>query len=483
MAQKSLKKNAFFNFVKAFMSIIFPIISFPYASRILLPEGIGSVNFANSTVEYFTMLAKLGISTYAAREAARVRDDKYELSKLAREILSINFVSTAISYILFFIAIFFIPKYADYRLLLIVCSTKILFMTIGMEWLYTAEEEFGYITIRHTFFQVISLVLLFTFVRTKNDYLIYAGIGVISNVGANVFNLIYSRKFINIFEKTTLSIKKHIKPLFTFFGTSFASKVNDIIDTIMLGFLLNNTAVGFYVAAIKLSSMVKDLITSVISSFMPRSSYYLENNKVDEYKKIINKILGMAFFFSIPATLGLIFLCESLISIFSGENYLPATPTMKLLAFTIIFTSFNSFLSNVILVPTKKENFMLYAQIVALTANVTLNYFFIKQWGVFGAGLATLMVEVTLPAVKLFPSWKYICNKSNLFSILKSAFGSIVMYLIIYTLFKNVHNDFLKIICSVSVGSLTYAVVEIALKHETALLLLSGIRKKLTSSL
>lgn len=479
MAQKSLKKNAFFNFVKAFMSIIFPIISFPYASRILLPEGIGSVNFANSTVEYFTMLAKLGISTYAAREAARVRDDKYELSKLAREILSINFVSTAISYILFFIAIFFIPKYADYRLLLIVCSTKVLFMTIGMEWLYTAEEEFGYITIRHTFFQVISLVLLFTFVKTKNDYLIYAGIGVISNVGANVFNLIYSRKFINIFEKTTLSIKKHIKPLFTFFGTSFASKVNDIIDTIMLGFLLSNTAVGFYVAAIKLSSMVKDLITSVISSFMPRSSYYLENNKVDEYKKIINKILGMAFFFSIPATLGLIFLCEPLISIFSGENYLPAAPTMKLLAFTIIFTSFNSFLSNVILVPTKKENFMLYAQIVALTANVTLNYFFIKQWGVFGAGLATLMVEVTLPAVKLFPSWKYICNKSNLFSILKSAFGAIVMYLIIYTLFKNMHNDFLKIICSVSVGSLTYAVVEIALKHETALLFLRGIMKKL----
>ena len=122
---------------------------------------------------------------------------------------------------------------------------------------------------------------------------------------------------------------------------------------------------------------------------------------------------------------------------------------------------------------------MLYAQIVALTANVTLNYFFIKQWGVFGAGLATLMVEVTLPAVKLFPSWKYICNKSNLFSILKSAFGAIVMYLIIYTLFKNMHNDFLKIICSVSVGSLTYAVVEIALKHETALLFLRGIMKKL----
>ncbi len=483
MKQKSLKKNAFFNLLKAFMSIIFPIISFPYASRVLLPEGIGCVNFANSTVEYFTMLAKLGIATYAAREAARVRDNKYELSKLAREILSINFVSTAIAYLLFFAAIFFIPKYADYRVLLIICSTKILFITIGMDWLYTAEEEFGYITLRHTFFQVVSLILLFTFVKTKDDYLIYAGIGVLSNVGANVFNLIYSRKFINVFTKTPLAIKRHLKPLFTFFGTSFASKINDIIDTLMLGFLLTNAAVGFYVAAVKLSSMVKDLITSVISSFMPRSSYYLENNKIEEYNKIINRIFDLSFFFSIPATLGLIFLCEPLIRIFSGENYLPAAPTMKLLALTIIFLSFNSFVSNVILIPIKKEKFMLYAQLAALTVNVTLNYFFIKKWGVFGAGLATLLVELTIPLVKIFPSWKYIKNKSNLINFVKALLGSAVMYIVIYLLFNNIESDWIKVTVSAFCGAAVYAIIELILKHETAFLLIGSVKNKISDKL
>ena len=479
MQQKSLKKNAIFNFIKSFMNIVFPIISFPYASRILLPEGIGKVNFANSIIEYFSMIAVLGVNTYAAREAAKIRDDKEKLSKFTKEILLFNFISTAVAYILFIFCLFFVEKFSDYRTLLIVCSTKILFFTLGTNWLFTAKEEFGYITLRHTSFQIISLILLFSFVHTSDDYLIYAGIGIFSNVGANIFNFIYARKFINLKQKSSIELKKHAKPIFTFFGISCAGKINDLLDTTMLGFLSGNASVGFYSASIKISTMVVELITSTISSFLPRTSYLLEQNKTDEYQSLVAKVLQLTFFFCIPATIGLFALSKSVIILFSGEKYLPATATMQLLTLTIIAKTFNSFLNNLIITPQRKEKFALYAQLVALFFNGVLNYFFIKQWGVFGAGLATLMVEVTLPAVKLFPSWKYICNKSNLFSILKSTFGSIVMYLIIYTLFKNVHNDFLKIIFSVCVGSLTYAVVEIVLKHETALLLLSGIRKKL----
>ena len=80
------------------MNIIFPIISFPYASRILLPSGIGKVNFANSIIEYFVMFAALGVVSYATREVAKIRDDNHKLNAFSREILLINFISTAISY-------------------------------------------------------------------------------------------------------------------------------------------------------------------------------------------------------------------------------------------------------------------------------------------------------------------------------------------------------------------------------------------------
>ena len=131
--------------------------------------------------------------------SARLRDNKLELTKFTREILFFNLLTTAIAYIMLIPCLFLVSKFNAYRLLLIICSTKVLFSTLGINWFYTAQEEYAYITLRHTSFQVISIVLLFTLVKTPDDYPIYAAIGVFSNVGANVFNFLYARKFINIF--------------------------------------------------------------------------------------------------------------------------------------------------------------------------------------------------------------------------------------------------------------------------------------------
>ena len=106
MAEKSIKKNAVLNVIKTLMGIVFPLITFPYASRILLPDGIGKVNFANSVVAYFALLAGLGISTHGIREAAKIRSDKNALSKLVGELFLINVVSTLVVYTLFLLTLF-----------------------------------------------------------------------------------------------------------------------------------------------------------------------------------------------------------------------------------------------------------------------------------------------------------------------------------------------------------------------------------------
>ncbi|BDC93292.1 oligosaccharide flippase family protein [Treponema bryantii] len=482
--QKSLKKNALFSSIKSVMNIIFPIISFPYASRILLPEGIGSVNFANSIIEYFLLIADLGIGTYAAREAARIRDNKYELSKLTREILFFNFITTTIAYLLLIISLLFINRLSDYRLLLIICSTKILFSTIGIGWLYTAQEDYGYITIRHIAFQIISLILLFTLVKSKEDYLIYAGIGVFSNVGANIFNFIHSRKYINLREKTPIQLTRHIKPILTFFSVDAAGKVNGVLDTIMLGFLSGDLSVGLYIAATKLSKMVRQLITSIISTFMPRSSYLINHRESDEYESLLTKVLSITFFLSIPAAVGLLFLAEPLTIIFCGDNYLDSVPTMKLLAISIIFCSFNSYLNNLILTPNRLERFMLYAQLIALVINGGLNWILITyglkygiKWGVFGAGIATLLVDLTLPIVKLFAGWKYINNKKNFYDLLKALIGSALMLLVLYLIVSTITNITIKILISVITGSIVYAIIECLLRHSSALMILSMLKK------
>lgn len=475
--QKSLKLNAIISLIKACLNILFPIISFPYASRILLPDGTGRVNFANSIVEYFVMFAILGINLYAARETARIRDDKSKLNKLCREILLINFISTILSYVIFFITILFIPKFSDYRVLLIVCSTKILFTSIGMEWLYNAHEEYGYITLRQTLFQIISLILLFGFVKTKEDYLIYAGIGVFSNVGSNLFNMIYSRKFINIFEKTKIEIRKHIKPVMTYFGIAAAGKINSALDAVMLGFMLNDAAVGYYSAAIKISRMVKEMISSAICSFMPRSSYLLEHNQIDEYKKIVEFVCNATYFFCIPAATGMIILSKPLILLFSGEAYLPAVPCMQIISLTVIGMCSTSFLNQLIITPQRKEKYSLLAQVISAFANITLNIVLILKLNFIGAAIATTCVEFILPLILLIPSYEYVKSKENLYSILQSILGSLIMFFAIKYSCYYVANNIIYIIVAVIIGSITYAIVELALNNKTARLCLSMINK------
>ena len=487
MPQKSLKKNAIYNFIKCFMNVIFPVISFPYASRILMPDGIGAINFANSIIEYFIMLAGLGISTYATREAAKIRDNKDELTKFTKEIILFNLITTIISYAMLTFCLFFISKFNSYRILIILCSSKILFSTIGINWFYTANEEYGYITLRHTIFQIISLILLFLFVKSKDDYLIYAGIGVFSNVGANIFNFIYVRKFINVFKKTKINLSKHVKPIFVFFGVSAAGKVNSLLDTIMLGFIAGNLGVGLYSAARKLEKMVQELITSIVSTFMPRTSYLLEKKKENEYQNLINKVFNITFFFSIPTAIGLFFLAEPLTMIFCGEKYLDSVITMKLLSVCIILLSFNSYLNNLILTPNGLEKFMLYAQIISLVANASLNWFFISQglkhgikWSVFGAGIATLMVDFIVPIVKIIPCWKYIKNKSNFINFLKVIAGTVLMSVSLKIINIIFYSNWSKIFISVVTGSILYAVIEIALKHPSAKLIILTIKNKIS---
>ena len=148
----SVKKNTIYSFLKAIFSLIFPVITFPYASRILLPEGIGKVNFANSIIDYFLLIAGLGIYSYAIREGAKLRTSRSEFTNFSKEIFCINLISTLVAYLLLAISIFLSSKLANYKILILLSSTKILFTTIGLEWVFVANEDFKYITIRSLLF-------------------------------------------------------------------------------------------------------------------------------------------------------------------------------------------------------------------------------------------------------------------------------------------------------------------------------------------
>ena len=250
-SQKSLKKNAVLNIIKTAMGLIFPLISFPYVSRVLAPEGIGRVNYVRSLVQYFALFA----------EAAKIRNDKNTFSLFVKEMFAINMISTLVSYLIFFAVIFLVPAFSDYVPLLLVSSASILFTTLGVEWAYSALEEYAYITLRSFLFQLLSLVLLFVFVRRHSDVLQYAAIGVVSSGGANLLNFMHLRKFVSWRTVGSLHFKKHLKPIFILFSTAVAISLYTILDTTMLGFFCGDEETGYYTAATRINSIIIGMIT------------------------------------------------------------------------------------------------------------------------------------------------------------------------------------------------------------------------------
>ena len=117
--------------IRTACQVIFPLITFPYVSRVLHVENIGIYNFCQSVISYFSLLAALGISTYAIREGARYRDNEEKMSLFASEVFSINFISTVFSYLILGVCILLVPRFNQYSSIMVALSISIMFTLIG----------------------------------------------------------------------------------------------------------------------------------------------------------------------------------------------------------------------------------------------------------------------------------------------------------------------------------------------------------------
>ena len=438
------------------MNLLFPLITFPYSSRILNPEGIGKVNFALSIVSYFSLLAGLGIGKYATREAAKIRDDKVLLSKFTKEILTINFTTTFISYALFFTALVTVPHFSEYRALLCICSSTILFSTFGMEWLYNAKEEYVYTTVRGMCFQVFSLILLFTIVKTKDDYIRYAAINVISSVGSNILNFINIRRLVDFKIKVHREIKKHIKPIIILFAASVAVSLYNELDKTMIGFLANDKQVGFYSAATKITKLVISLITAILTVISPRLSNYAETDR-KKYDELLEKTFNIILLFCLPFMFGLIVMARPLTLLFCGNNFEQSIIIMQVLSVIIFMIPVATFTHTQIFIPQRKDKYTLYPVFVGASVNAVFNVVLILKFGGLGAGIATVIAESSVTVASFVLAKKMNVGLRRLFSLFyQYLIAGVVMAVCVYLLGRVLPEQLLFVSLRIISGGVIY---------------------------
>lgn len=397
--QISLKKNFVMNIILTLSSFIFPLITFPYVSRVLGPEAYGRVSFATSVISYFSIFANLGIPTYGIRACAKVRDNREELTRTAQELLIINLIMTVISYVAMFIIVLSVPRLHEEKNLIFVISASILLTTIGMEWLYKALEQYTYITIRSLIFKVISIVAMFLLVHSEKDYVIYGGISIFASSASNVLNLLNAHKYIGFKPVGNYNFKRHMGAVGIFFAMSCATTIYTQLDTVMLGFMTTNKDVGYYNAAVKIKTVLVSVVTSLGTVLLPRLSYYIEKNDMEEFRRLTSKALNFVFVIAVPLTVYFIIYAKQGVYLLSGNKFAPSIMPMRIIMPTVLLIGLSNITGIQILVPLGKEKTVLYSEIVGSVTDIIINALLIPRFRSSGAAFGTLVAEA---AVLLF---------------------------------------------------------------------------------
>lgn len=480
MKKKSLTVNAFLNSIRSVLGVVFPLITFPYVSRVLSVEGIGKYNFSYSVTYYFLLIAGLGISTYAIREGAKYRDNKKKLQQFANEMLTINAWSTLLAYLLLFTCLLIFVKLHSYLACILIYSLQIGFTFIGVEWLFTIYEDFLYITIRSILFQIISLILLFVFVRNSNDYLKYAAITVFSSVGSNYLNFIRARKLLHIRLVWKFNWRIHIIPILILFASNIANFIYVNSDITILGLMKSNYIVGIYTISSRIYTIVKTVIAAGLSVTVPRLALLYGKRRMREYQLTLSNLVNSLLLLTLPAMTGLIMLSREVILIISGPHFIRSTISLRILTLAYLFSVMEWTLNDCVLIPSKQEKKVLISMTLSAVLNIILNVTLIPYLDENAAAISTLLAELCMFVMNYYFSKEVVSrifvSKTFFINFIESIIGCIGIVIVCLLCLNAFKSLIIVTILSVIFSITVYVLILVAMRNSIILDLMEKLR-------
>ena len=464
-----MKKNYFYNLLLSVVNILFPILSFPYASHILGPVGIGKVQFVISFAQYFALLAAIGIPIYGIKETAKHRDDPKKLAAVFTEISSIFFFTSLVFSVIYCIIIFTFPFFAAERSLYLIAGVLIVLSFSYSDWFYSGIEEFKAIALRSILIKVISLILLYSFVKTEADFAKYLSITVFSILGNQVlgFALVFKKTSLNFID---LDFKRHLQPLIYIFSASIAASIYTVLDTVLLGFLSNEKAVGLYTASVKLVKITLPFVTSMGVILIPKISNQIANDKLDEAKVLLKRSYDFLVFFSIPVAFGLAALAPEFIYVFSGKQFITASSSMQILAALPVLVGLGHFFSFQILVPFGKNKEIFYPMLAGVFCCLILNFILVPIFQEKGASIANIVTELVVTLLYFYFIQKFFSVDFNSKLVIQSLMAALCFFPIVIFIRSLLTETLYTLILSVFSCACLYFLIQLIIFKNTFVL-------------
>ena len=476
MKKNLLIKNAIFNMVYTGLNVLFPLVSGIYTSRVLLADGVGKISYAQNIASYFLLLAALGIPTHGVREIAKARDSKEEKNTVFTELFLINAFSTLICTVAYYVIICSFNVFQDRFVLHLIFGSTILCNLFNVDWFYKGEEEYQYIAIRSTLIKLVSLVALFLFVKSRDDYVTYAIILCVATAGNYFFNVINLRKHVKLSFRN-LNFMRHLRPVIILVACTLATEIYSKVDTTMLGVLVGDDSVGYYTNAQKLVNTVITLSIGFTGVFLPRLSYYYAEDK-NEFDSLVNIGFQVLVFITVPFCIGTYMVSQHIIPILYGDTFNASIAVLKVFSPLIIIKGVGDLLCYQAMVCANQEKRLVISYTVAALINVVLNALLIPSLEQNGAAIASVISELVVngtlfvQSLKLF---KYNLKPKFIYSVILSSGGMLAVITLINKL--NLSN-LESLLLNVLIGGGVYVFLNILCRNEVCLLVLEKVKAK-----
>jgi O-antigen/teichoic acid export membrane protein len=364
-------------------------LTFIYLARVLGVQSYGVLEFALAASLYFLFVADLGLEWWATREAAKTS----EIRSLAGKVLSIRFLLSGISFLLLLAILPFFPDYPNLRLLLVVFGISSFLQAGNLRWSLLAHQKMTASGFGLVLMQAVFAVLVFVMVQGPEDVLYVP----IWRLIAELLMVLYfvnrfGKEFGGLPRKFTLSNFTAILRPASIIGISFFLALMSFnFDSVLLGFLMGPSAVGWYNAAYKPVTVALAMPVTFFIGIFPLLSREFARDQ-ESFQSVMLRSFRMATLFAFPIGVGGTLLAAPLIEFFFGNEYSKSIPVLQILAWSAVVVIVRGIFKQG-LIAANQHVLDLRCALIATASNVLLNVLLIPRYGVTGAAIATVIAE------------------------------------------------------------------------------------------
>lgn len=474
----SVKKNFSYNIIYQILTLILPLITAPYISRVIGAEGTGIYSYTSSIVQYFILFAMLGMNNYGNRTIAKCRNDKDELSKKFSSLYIFQLITSTLMVILYIGYIcLFNNQYLEASLIQLIYLISTCF---DISWFFFGLEKFKLTVIRNTIIKILSATSIFIFVKNKDDLMIYITLMSASHLLSQLSLWPFLKSEVKLVKPKIKDIMSHLKPNLILFIPVIAVSLYKIMDKIMLGNMATVQDVGYYEYAEKIINIPLSIITALGTVMLPRISNLVANNNQEKIKFYIDKSMQFVLFVSIAMCFGLIAISPRFVPIFLGDEFVQTGYILQLLSVTIIFISWANVIRTQYLIPNEEDKPYIISVFIGAIINFVVNILLIPRYKTIGAAIGTICAEISVAIYQTIAVRKEIDFRKYIKYIVQFILSGLIMYIIIINLTHIMNNSYLLIISQVTLGAIIYCILnyKIILENIKYIPFLNKIRKR-----